>query len=146
MVLFSPRGKSRSTRPRDKIVEGDVARQTARVMENLKAIVEAAGSSLDKVVKTTVYLKDMSDFAAMNQVYGRYFAESAGAINGGSRAAAARCASGNRLDRAGVNHRSGARDSVNLDGHFHVRLRSIPRRDTYCCNIRIRKVLCRRSQ
>ena len=55
------------------IVEGDVARQTERVMENLKAIVEAAGSSFDRVVKTTVYLKDMGDFAAMNEVYARYF-------------------------------------------------------------------------
>ncbi len=56
------------------IVEGDVARQTARVLENLKAIVEAAGASLDRAVKATVYLKDMGDFAAMNEVYGRYFA------------------------------------------------------------------------
>lgn len=56
------------------IVEGDVTRQTERVMENLKAILEASGSSFDRVVKTTVYLKDMGDFAAMNQVYGRYFA------------------------------------------------------------------------
>lgn len=56
------------------LVEGDVARQTTRVMENLKAIVEAAGSSLDRAVKATVYLKDMGDFAAMNEVYGRYFA------------------------------------------------------------------------
>lgn len=56
------------------IVEGDVPRQTERVMENLKAILEAAGSSFDRVVKATVYLKDMGDFAAMNQVYGRYFA------------------------------------------------------------------------
>jgi 2-iminobutanoate/2-iminopropanoate deaminase len=55
------------------LVEGDVARQTARVMENLKAIVEAAGSSLDKALKATVYLKDMNDFAAMNEVYARYF-------------------------------------------------------------------------
>jgi len=57
------------------VVEGDVARQTARVMENLKAIVEAAGSSLDRAVKATVYLKDMNDFAAMNDVYARYFPE-----------------------------------------------------------------------
>ncbi len=57
------------------LVEGDVARQTERVIENLKAIVEAAGSSLDRAVKATVYLKDMSDFAEMNSVYGRYFAE-----------------------------------------------------------------------
>lgn len=54
------------------IVEGDIAQQTARVFENLKAIVEAAGSSLDKAVKATVYLKDMNDFAAMNEVYARY--------------------------------------------------------------------------
>jgi 2-iminobutanoate/2-iminopropanoate deaminase len=55
------------------LLEGDVARQTARVLENLKAIVEAAGSSLDRVVKATVYLKDMNDFASMNEVYARYF-------------------------------------------------------------------------
>jgi 2-iminobutanoate/2-iminopropanoate deaminase len=55
------------------IVEGDVARQTERVLENLKAIVEAAGSSIQRVVKTTVFLVDMNDFAAMNEVYGRYF-------------------------------------------------------------------------
>lgn len=55
------------------LVEGDVARQTERVMENLKGILEAAGSSLHKAVKTTVYLKDMNDFAAMNEAYGRYF-------------------------------------------------------------------------
>ena len=54
------------------IVEGDISQQTVRVFENLKAIVEAAGSSLDKAVKATVYLKDMNDFAAMNEVYGRY--------------------------------------------------------------------------
>jgi 2-iminobutanoate/2-iminopropanoate deaminase len=54
------------------IVEGDIARQTVRVFENLKAIVEAAGSSLDKAVKATVYLKDMNDFEAMNEVYARY--------------------------------------------------------------------------
>jgi 2-iminobutanoate/2-iminopropanoate deaminase len=55
------------------LVEGDVARQTTRVMENLRAIVEAAGSSLDRALKATVYLKDMNDFAAMNEVYARYF-------------------------------------------------------------------------
>jgi 2-iminobutanoate/2-iminopropanoate deaminase len=55
------------------LVEGDVARQTERVLENLKGIVEAAGSSLQNVVKTTVFLKEMNDFAAMNEVYGRYF-------------------------------------------------------------------------
>lgn len=55
------------------IVEGDVARQTARVLDNLKAIAESAGTSLEKAVKATVYLKDMSEFAAMNEVYARYF-------------------------------------------------------------------------
>lgn len=59
----------------NQLVEGGVAQQTARVLENLKAIVEAAGSSLDRAVKATVYLKDMSDFAAMNEVYGKYFAQ-----------------------------------------------------------------------
>jgi len=58
------------------IVEGGVAQQTARVMENLKAILEAAGSSLDRAVKATVYLKDMNDFSEMNSVYGRYFGQS----------------------------------------------------------------------
>jgi 2-iminobutanoate/2-iminopropanoate deaminase len=57
------------------LVEGDAARQTTRVLENLKAIAEAAGSSLDRAVKVTVFLKDMNDFAAMNEVYARYFAK-----------------------------------------------------------------------
>ena len=51
----------------------EVREQTARVMENLKAILEAAGVSFTHVVKTTVYLKDMNDFTAMNEVYARYF-------------------------------------------------------------------------
>ena len=51
----------------------DAAQQTQRVMENLKAILDAAGSNFHHVVKTTVFLKDMNDFAAMNEVYGRYF-------------------------------------------------------------------------
>ena len=55
------------------LIDGDAARQTARVLENLKAIVEAAGSSLGRAVKATVYLKDINDFAAMNEVYARYF-------------------------------------------------------------------------
>lgn len=57
------------------LIEGDVTKQTVRVLENLKALVEAAGSSLDRAVKATVYLKDMGDFAAMNEVYARYFAK-----------------------------------------------------------------------
>lgn len=56
------------------LVEGDVAKQTERVLENLKAIAEAAGSSLDQAVKATVFLKDMNDFVKMNEVYARYFA------------------------------------------------------------------------
>jgi len=55
------------------VIEGDVRRQTERVMQNLKAILQASGSSLDNVVKTTVFLKNMSDFAPMNEVYGTFF-------------------------------------------------------------------------
>jgi 2-iminobutanoate/2-iminopropanoate deaminase len=55
------------------VVEGDIAAQTERVLENLKGVVEAAGSSLQRVVKTTVFLADMNDFTAMNDVYSRYF-------------------------------------------------------------------------
>jgi 2-iminobutanoate/2-iminopropanoate deaminase len=55
------------------LVENEIGRQTERVMENLKAILEAAGSSMHKVVKTTVFLKDMNEFAAMNEAYGKYF-------------------------------------------------------------------------
>lgn len=55
------------------LVEGDVGKQTARVLDNLKAIVEAAGSSLEKAIRATVFLKDMNDFTAMNEVYARYF-------------------------------------------------------------------------
>ena len=56
------------------VVSSGIAGQTTRVLENLKAILEAAGSSLAQVVKTTVYLKDLSDFAEMNAVYGAYLA------------------------------------------------------------------------
>jgi 2-iminobutanoate/2-iminopropanoate deaminase len=55
------------------IIEGDIAAQTQRVLENLKAVLESCGSSLDKVVKTTVYLTDMGEFPRMNEVYARYF-------------------------------------------------------------------------
>jgi 2-iminobutanoate/2-iminopropanoate deaminase len=58
----------------NQLVEGDVAVQTARVLENLKTVLEAAGSSLEKVVKTTVFLRDMADFPRMNEVYARFFA------------------------------------------------------------------------
>ncbi len=57
------------------IVEGDIAAQTERVLENIKAVLEAAGSTLDRVLKTTVFLRDMADFAKMNDVYGRYLGE-----------------------------------------------------------------------
>ncbi|MDP3000287.1 MAG: RidA family protein [Acidobacteriota bacterium] len=57
------------------LIEGDAAAQTERVLENLKAVLEAAGSSLDRVLKTTVYLKDLGEFARMNEVYARYFPE-----------------------------------------------------------------------
>ncbi len=59
----------------NQLVPGDVATQTARVMENLQAVLEAAGASLQSVVKTTVFLADMADFAAMNDVYGQYFGD-----------------------------------------------------------------------
>ncbi len=55
------------------IVQGTTAEQTQRVLSNLKAILEEAGSALTKVVKTTVYLKDMQDFDEMNRVYGEFF-------------------------------------------------------------------------
>jgi 2-iminobutanoate/2-iminopropanoate deaminase len=57
------------------LIEGGIEAQTERVLENLKAVLEASGSSLTDVVKTTVYLKDMGEFAAMNGVYARYFTE-----------------------------------------------------------------------
>ena len=57
------------------MVSGGVTEQTERVLENLKAVLEASGSSLSQVVKTTVFLKDMGEFAAMNEVYARYFSE-----------------------------------------------------------------------
>ncbi|MGA3081611.1 MAG: RidA family protein [Terracidiphilus sp.] len=57
------------------VVAGGITEQTTRTFENLKAILEAAGSSLGSVVKATVFLKDMNDFAAMNAVYGSYFSQ-----------------------------------------------------------------------
>ncbi len=55
------------------LISGEVAAQTERVLQNISAILEAAGTSLSRVVKTTVFLKSMNDFAAMNEVYGRHF-------------------------------------------------------------------------
>ena len=57
------------------VVAGDIAVQTDRTMKNLAAILKAAGSGLDKVVRSTVFLKNMGDFGAMNEVYGKYFSE-----------------------------------------------------------------------
>jgi 2-iminobutanoate/2-iminopropanoate deaminase len=59
------------------VIAADVAAQTDRVLRNVSEILEAAGSGLGKVVKSTVFLKDMNDFAAMNQVYGKYFGSAA---------------------------------------------------------------------
>jgi 2-iminobutanoate/2-iminopropanoate deaminase len=56
-----------------KVVEGEIAAQTDRVLRNLAAILNAAGSGLNKVLRSTVFLKDMADFGAMNEVYGRHF-------------------------------------------------------------------------
>ena len=55
------------------LVEGNVAEQTEQVLKNLTAVLAAAGTNLQNVVKTTVFLQNMGDFAAMNEVYGRYF-------------------------------------------------------------------------
>jgi 2-iminobutanoate/2-iminopropanoate deaminase len=57
------------------VIAGDVAAQTDRALKNLAAILGASGSSLDKVLRCTVFLKNMGDFAAMNEVYGRFFTQ-----------------------------------------------------------------------
>ena len=56
-----------------KLIEGDIKAQTERVLKNLSAVLAAAGTGMDRVVKTTVFLKNISDFAAMNEVYGQFF-------------------------------------------------------------------------
>lgn len=56
-----------------KIIEGDIEAQTERVMQNISAVLEAASSSLDRVLKVTIFLADMNDFARVNEVYGRFF-------------------------------------------------------------------------
>jgi 2-iminobutanoate/2-iminopropanoate deaminase len=56
------------------VVDGGIEAQTTRVLENLKAVLEAAGTGFERVVKTTVFLKNMGDFAAMNAIYATYFA------------------------------------------------------------------------
>jgi 2-iminobutanoate/2-iminopropanoate deaminase len=57
----------------NQLISGDIAAQTERVLNNVSAILQAAGSSLQKVVKTTVFLKNMSEFAQMNEVYAKFF-------------------------------------------------------------------------
>ncbi|HEY6263163.1 MAG TPA: RidA family protein [Candidatus Acidoferrum sp.] len=57
----------------DEMTGGEIRQQTERVFENIKGILEAAGSNLHHVVKTTVFLKDMNDFSTMNEVYAKYF-------------------------------------------------------------------------
>jgi len=57
------------------MVTGDIKVQAEQVMQNVGAILEAAGSSYDKIVKTTIFLTDMGDFAAVNEVYGKYFSD-----------------------------------------------------------------------
>jgi 2-iminobutanoate/2-iminopropanoate deaminase len=56
-----------------KLIEGDIKAQTERVLKNLSAVLAAAGSSMDRVVRTTVFLKNISDFQAMNEAYGKFF-------------------------------------------------------------------------
>jgi 2-iminobutanoate/2-iminopropanoate deaminase len=58
------------------VINGDIKTQTDRVLKNLSGILQAAGSGLDKVVRSTVFLKDMGDFGAMNEIYARYFSAS----------------------------------------------------------------------
>ncbi|MGX1902111.1 endoribonuclease L-PSP [Thermolongibacillus altinsuensis] len=72
--LFYSSGQIALT-PEGEMVQGDIKAQTHQVFKNLQAVLEAAGASLNTVVKTTVFLKDMNDFAAMNEVYGQYFNE-----------------------------------------------------------------------
>jgi 2-iminobutanoate/2-iminopropanoate deaminase len=59
--------------PAGEMVDGDVSAQCVQVLSNLKAVLEASGSSLDKVIKTTIFLADMDDFAAVNAIYGEAF-------------------------------------------------------------------------
>jgi 2-iminobutanoate/2-iminopropanoate deaminase len=58
-----------------RLVEGTIGEQTERVFDNLRAVLESAGSSLERVVKTTVFLADMNDFGEMNEAYGKFFGE-----------------------------------------------------------------------
>jgi 2-iminobutanoate/2-iminopropanoate deaminase len=68
-------GQTPSDPATSKLVEGDIAAQTRRCLENVRAVLAAAGSAPDKVVKTTVFLTDMADFKAMNAVYAEFFGQ-----------------------------------------------------------------------
>jgi 2-iminobutanoate/2-iminopropanoate deaminase len=57
----------------NKLIEGDISQQTKRVMENLKSVLEASGSSLKNVIKTTIFLTDLKNFEQVNKIYGEYF-------------------------------------------------------------------------
>lgn len=59
------------------LVDGGIRKQTERVLENMKAVLEASGASLDTVLKTTIFLKDLADFATVNEIYGKYFSRNA---------------------------------------------------------------------
>lgn len=72
--LFFSSGQIALT-PEGDMVENDVEKQTHQVFANLKAVLEAAGASLESVVKATVYLKNMDDFPVVNDIYGMYFTE-----------------------------------------------------------------------
>ena len=74
-IWFFVRDKFRLIRKPANLFPKDVAEQTEQVLKNLSAVLEAAGTSLNNVVKTTVFLADMNDFAAMNEVYAKYFSE-----------------------------------------------------------------------
>ena len=71
--LIFTSGQVASDPSTQQVVTGDVSAQTDRVLKNLAAILQASGSTLEKVLRCTVFLKNMGDFAAMNEVYGRYF-------------------------------------------------------------------------
>ena len=94
------------------VVASGITEQTTRVLENLKAILEAAGSSLAQVVKATVFLKDLNDFAAMNEVYGEYLGAArrcaAGPHHRRGLPPAQGCSGGDRSDRGGLKQVSGS--------------------------------------
>ncbi len=73
--MFTHRGKFRIDPRTGEFVAGGITEQTEQVLRNLSKVLEAAGTGLERVVKTTVFLADMGDFAAMNEVYGRFFEE-----------------------------------------------------------------------